>query len=163
MEQQRRQLDEQERQVAQLRARIALLEGGINTSISGLNGNTVDDFSIKVRRDLSFQGPECGRKYLPQLLTAHFPSPELCVSTRQTHQQMGRRCHSIATGTDATDGCRDHERHRWRSERLCSRRNINAGAKLPATCHGRNRLGRRHQLSNCHQLNRGQRSAYEDP
>ena len=58
VEQQRRQLDEQERQVAQLRARIALLEGGVNTSISGLNGNTVDDFSIKVRHDLRMLHPK---------------------------------------------------------------------------------------------------------
>lgn len=49
MEQQRLQLEEQERQVAQLRGRIALLEGGVNPSIGGHNGNTVDDFSIKVR------------------------------------------------------------------------------------------------------------------
>ncbi|KAI0783859.1 hypothetical protein BC629DRAFT_1517743 [Irpex lacteus] len=46
VEEQRGQLQEQERQVALLRARIALLEG---TSDPGLNrkGNSVDDFSIK--------------------------------------------------------------------------------------------------------------------
>ncbi|KAF8905079.1 hypothetical protein CPB84DRAFT_1727449 [Gymnopilus junonius] len=47
VEQQRQQLEEQERQVAQLRARIALLEGVSNPAIGGHNGNTVDDFSIK--------------------------------------------------------------------------------------------------------------------
>ncbi|KAF5327648.1 hypothetical protein D9619_004139 [Psilocybe cf. subviscida] len=47
VEQQRTQLEEQERQVAQLRSRISLLEGGSNTSFGGHNGNTVDDFSIK--------------------------------------------------------------------------------------------------------------------
>jgi len=47
VEQQRLQLEEQERQVAQLRARIALLEGGSNPTIAGPNGNTVDDFSIR--------------------------------------------------------------------------------------------------------------------
>ncbi|KAF8150709.1 hypothetical protein B0H34DRAFT_666158 [Crassisporium funariophilum] len=47
VEQQRKQLEEQERQVAQLRSRIALLEGGSNPSMVGQNGNTVDDFSIK--------------------------------------------------------------------------------------------------------------------
>lgn len=45
-------MEEQERQVAQLRARIALLEGVSNPAIGGHNGNTVDDFSIKVRKDL---------------------------------------------------------------------------------------------------------------
>lgn len=47
VEQQRLQLEEQERQVAQLRARIALLEGGNGLQIQGPGGNTVDDFSIK--------------------------------------------------------------------------------------------------------------------
>ncbi|KAF9562003.1 hypothetical protein CPC08DRAFT_663746 [Agrocybe pediades] len=48
VEQQRHQLEEQERQIAQLRARIALLEGGSNPSmLGGHTGNTVDDFSIK--------------------------------------------------------------------------------------------------------------------
>jgi hypothetical protein len=42
------QLEEQERQVAQLRARIALLEGGSNPLMGNQKGNTVDDFSIKV-------------------------------------------------------------------------------------------------------------------
>ncbi|KAH9481318.1 hypothetical protein JR316_0005840 [Psilocybe cubensis] len=47
VEQQRKQLEEQEAQVAALRARIALLEGGSNPTIGSQNGNTVDDFSIK--------------------------------------------------------------------------------------------------------------------
>ncbi|KAF8071812.1 hypothetical protein FPV67DRAFT_898944 [Lyophyllum atratum] len=47
VEQQRVQLEEQERQVAQLRARIALLEGGPVSQRHGPTGNTVDDFSIK--------------------------------------------------------------------------------------------------------------------
>ncbi|KAK7460380.1 hypothetical protein VKT23_009103 [Stygiomarasmius scandens] len=47
VEQQRLQLEEQERQVAQLRARIALLEGGTTPTKFGKAGNTVDDFSIK--------------------------------------------------------------------------------------------------------------------
>lgn len=47
VEQQRLQLEEQERQVAQLRARIALLEGSSNPTIGAHNGNTIDDFSIK--------------------------------------------------------------------------------------------------------------------
>ncbi|KAJ7592884.1 hypothetical protein C8J56DRAFT_929733 [Mycena floridula] len=47
VEQQRAQLEEQERQVAQLRARIALLEGSSAPERLGKNGNTVDDFSIK--------------------------------------------------------------------------------------------------------------------
>ncbi|KAK0236063.1 hypothetical protein EDD85DRAFT_839187 [Armillaria nabsnona] len=47
VEQQRAQLEEQERQVALLRARIALLEGGSNTDRTGKGGNSVDDFSIK--------------------------------------------------------------------------------------------------------------------
>jgi len=42
------QLEEQERQVAQLRARIALLEGGDGLRVQGPGGTTVDDFSIKV-------------------------------------------------------------------------------------------------------------------
>ncbi|KAK2460953.1 hypothetical protein APHAL10511_007423 [Amanita phalloides] len=47
VEQQRHQLEEQERQVAQLRARIALLEGVPNSQRLSKSGNTVDDFSIK--------------------------------------------------------------------------------------------------------------------
>ncbi|KAF9000658.1 hypothetical protein BDQ17DRAFT_1391205 [Cyathus striatus] len=47
VEQQRVQLEEQERQVAQLRSRIALLEGGSTLGTHGQGGNTVDDFSIK--------------------------------------------------------------------------------------------------------------------
>ncbi|TRM64390.1 hypothetical protein BD626DRAFT_547511 [Schizophyllum amplum] len=49
VEQQRLQLEEQERQVAALRARIALLEGtpSGSTTASSANGNTVDDFSIR--------------------------------------------------------------------------------------------------------------------
>ncbi|KAJ4477341.1 hypothetical protein J3R30DRAFT_3290858 [Lentinula aciculospora] len=46
VEEQRAQLEEQERQVAQLRARIALLEGGPAAVVSR-SGNSVDDFSIK--------------------------------------------------------------------------------------------------------------------
>jgi len=46
VEQQRIQLEEQERQVAQLRERIAVLEGGPLTLRHG-SGNTVDDFSIR--------------------------------------------------------------------------------------------------------------------
>ncbi|TFK40196.1 hypothetical protein BDQ12DRAFT_772149 [Crucibulum laeve] len=46
VEQQRLQLEEQERQVALLRARIALLEGG-SSNQHGQITNTVDDFSIK--------------------------------------------------------------------------------------------------------------------
>ncbi|KAJ7145151.1 hypothetical protein C8R43DRAFT_1088788 [Mycena crocata] len=45
VEEQRVQLEEQEQQVAQLRARIELLEGGSGLQIPG--GNSVDDFSIK--------------------------------------------------------------------------------------------------------------------
>ncbi|KAF7374519.1 Pentafunctional AROM polypeptide [Mycena sanguinolenta] len=45
VEEQRVQLEEQERQVAQLRARIELLEGGSGLQMPG--GNSVDDFSIK--------------------------------------------------------------------------------------------------------------------
>lgn len=56
VEQQRQQLEEQEKQVALLRARIVLLEGGSdvatrNTSKQG--GSSVDDFSIKVNREAS--------------------------------------------------------------------------------------------------------------
>ncbi|KAL1949642.1 hypothetical protein VTO73DRAFT_8523 [Trametes versicolor] len=49
VEEQRVQLQEQEKQVAQLRARIALLEGTNqgHFGASKLNGNSVDDFSIK--------------------------------------------------------------------------------------------------------------------
>ncbi|THU99949.1 hypothetical protein K435DRAFT_828084 [Dendrothele bispora CBS 962.96] len=47
VEQQRQQLEEQERQVAQLRARIALLEGGSAPTKLRKGANTVDDFSIK--------------------------------------------------------------------------------------------------------------------
>ncbi|CDO75189.1 hypothetical protein BN946_scf184866.g30 [Trametes cinnabarina] len=47
VEEQRLQLQEQEKQVALLRARIALLEGTDDFGISKLNGNSVDDFSIK--------------------------------------------------------------------------------------------------------------------
>ncbi|KAF8348923.1 hypothetical protein F5887DRAFT_542079 [Amanita rubescens] len=47
VEQQRLQLEEQERQVAQLRDRIALLEGVPNAQRLSKSGNTVDDFSIK--------------------------------------------------------------------------------------------------------------------
>ncbi|KAI5886022.1 uncharacterized protein SCHCODRAFT_02643075 [Schizophyllum commune H4-8] len=47
VEQQRLQLEEQERQVAALRARIALLEGGPATGPANGTGNTVDDFSIR--------------------------------------------------------------------------------------------------------------------
>lgn len=49
VEEQRLQLEEQERQVAQLRARISLLEGGSGLQIQGPGGNTIDDFSIKVQ------------------------------------------------------------------------------------------------------------------
>ncbi|KAJ7649986.1 hypothetical protein FB45DRAFT_732143 [Roridomyces roridus] len=45
VEEQRKQLDAQEDQVAQLRARIELLEGGPGLPTPG--GNSVDDFSIK--------------------------------------------------------------------------------------------------------------------
>ena len=51
------QLEEQERQVAQLRERITLLEGGSNTQRSGRGGNTVDDFSIKVSRIVDLGSP----------------------------------------------------------------------------------------------------------
>ncbi|KAF8623603.1 hypothetical protein AX17_007306 [Amanita inopinata Kibby_2008] len=47
VEQQRHQLEEQERQVAQLRARIALLEGVPDSQRLSKSGNSVDDFSIK--------------------------------------------------------------------------------------------------------------------
>lgn len=47
VEQQRLQLEEQERQVAQLRARVALLEGGDGLQVQGPGGTTIDDFSIK--------------------------------------------------------------------------------------------------------------------
>ncbi|KIK55160.1 hypothetical protein GYMLUDRAFT_884510 [Collybiopsis luxurians FD-317 M1] len=49
VEEQRAQLEEQERQVAQLRARIALLEGGTPgaAGAAARTGNSVDDFSIK--------------------------------------------------------------------------------------------------------------------
>ncbi|KAG6857379.1 hypothetical protein H0H87_004741 [Tephrocybe sp. NHM501043] len=47
VEQQRAQLEEQERQVALLRQRIAVLEGGPVSQQHGPSGNTVDDFSIK--------------------------------------------------------------------------------------------------------------------
>ncbi|KAI0775080.1 hypothetical protein BD413DRAFT_689575 [Trametes elegans] len=49
VEEQRIQLQEQEKQVAQLRARIALLEGTNQSQfgVSKINGNSVDDFSIK--------------------------------------------------------------------------------------------------------------------
>ena len=47
------QLEEQERQVAQLRARIALLEGGDGLRVQGPGETTVDDFSIKVCFSLS--------------------------------------------------------------------------------------------------------------
>jgi hypothetical protein len=47
------QLEEQEKQVALLRARIALLEGGEQVQQS-LGGNSVDDFSIKVKRCSSY-------------------------------------------------------------------------------------------------------------
>ena len=52
VEEQRIQLQEQEKQVALLRARIALLEGTNQNShlgVSKLGGNSVDDFAIKVR------------------------------------------------------------------------------------------------------------------
>ncbi|KAJ6561992.1 hypothetical protein B0H19DRAFT_1210041 [Mycena capillaripes] len=45
VEEQRMQMEEQEQQVAQLRARIELLEGGSGLQMPG--GNSVDDFSIK--------------------------------------------------------------------------------------------------------------------
>ncbi|KAJ7826321.1 hypothetical protein B0H13DRAFT_2241130 [Mycena leptocephala] len=45
VEEQRMQLEEQEQQVAQLRVRIELLEGGPGLQMPG--GNSVDDFSIK--------------------------------------------------------------------------------------------------------------------
>ncbi|KAG6900820.1 hypothetical protein C0993_000139 [Termitomyces sp. T159_Od127] len=47
VEQQRKQLEEQERQVAQLRERIAILEGGPVQERHGPSGNSIDDFSIK--------------------------------------------------------------------------------------------------------------------
>jgi len=47
VEEQRVQLEEQEVQVAQLRARIELLEGGSQRHHVGKGGNSVDDFSIK--------------------------------------------------------------------------------------------------------------------
>ncbi|KAG6865796.1 hypothetical protein C0991_011788 [Blastosporella zonata] len=47
VEQQRVQLEEQERQVALLRQRIAVLEGGTVSQRHGPSGNTVDDFSIR--------------------------------------------------------------------------------------------------------------------
>lgn len=47
VEQQRQQLEEQEKVVAQLKGRISLLEGSAATTIKGHNGNSIDDFSIK--------------------------------------------------------------------------------------------------------------------
>ncbi|KAG6862473.1 hypothetical protein C0995_000019 [Termitomyces sp. Mi166 len=47
VEQQRTQLQEQERQVALLRERIAILEGGPVQQRHGPSGNSIDDFSIK--------------------------------------------------------------------------------------------------------------------
>jgi hypothetical protein len=52
VERQRQQLEEQERQVALLRQRIAVLEGGDDQGMAKTNqrqgGSSVDDFSIKV-------------------------------------------------------------------------------------------------------------------
>ncbi|KAJ2929363.1 hypothetical protein H1R20_g7717, partial [Candolleomyces eurysporus] len=47
VEQQRQQLEEQEKVVAQLKGRISLLEGSSGSMIRGHNGNSIDDFSIK--------------------------------------------------------------------------------------------------------------------
>ncbi|KAF5342245.1 hypothetical protein D9611_001664 [Ephemerocybe angulata] len=47
VEQQRQQLEEQEKVVAQLKGRIALLEGSSGSIVKGHNGNSIDDFSIK--------------------------------------------------------------------------------------------------------------------
>lgn len=59
VESQRRQLEEQERQVAALKARVALLEGddghGSSHANSNQGGSSVDDFSIRVRLSSSFQ------------------------------------------------------------------------------------------------------------
>lgn len=76
VEKQRHQLEEQERQVAILRHRISVLEGGDNQGMTRSNqragGQSVDDFSIKVRlyvvsdrlARLNFSAsrddPECG-------------------------------------------------------------------------------------------------------
>ena len=56
------QLEEQERQVAQLRARIALLEGGDGLRVQGPGETTVDDFSIKVCFSLSLDRPHHQRR-----------------------------------------------------------------------------------------------------
>ncbi|TFK27775.1 hypothetical protein FA15DRAFT_585622 [Coprinopsis marcescibilis] len=47
VEQQRHQLEDQERVVAQLKTRIALLEGSTGATVRGPGGNTIDDFSIR--------------------------------------------------------------------------------------------------------------------
>lgn len=79
MEQQRAQLEEQERQVAQLRGRIALLEGGVNPSIGGPNGNTIDDFSIKVRSPPVLQWLTLPGELI---IVSVLVYAELCISAR---------------------------------------------------------------------------------
>lgn len=87
VEQQRKQMEEQERQVALLRARIAALEGGGNAAPgqkpAGFNksGSTIDDFTIKVRYILSPPSPA----------VSHPRDAECCLETRAFDQPMGGR------------------------------------------------------------------------
>jgi len=75
VEQQRQQLEEQERQVAQLRERIALLEGVPNSQRLSKSGNTVDDFSI---RNAASQLDKLINRWASELVqTSEIPHSEL--------------------------------------------------------------------------------------
>ncbi len=83
MEEQRGQLQEQEKQVALLRARIALLEGTNDPKIAkpGVSADSVDDFSIRVSPSERYRVSET--MFTPQLV-------ELCFTAREADQRMGR-------------------------------------------------------------------------
>lgn len=107
VESQRQQLEEQERQVAQLRQRISVLEGGDDQGAwqrlgQRAGGSSVDDFSIKVC------AASCVR--VRELTVVH---EERGFTTGETDQSMGRRCHSISARSSGRDTRCRLCRHPW--------------------------------------------------
>lgn len=66
--------------MAGLKGRISLLEGSAASTIRGHNGNSIDDFSIKVSFPLS--------SLILRYSSTRFVI-ERCLSARQAHQPVG--------------------------------------------------------------------------
>ncbi|KAF5391656.1 hypothetical protein D9757_002485 [Collybiopsis confluens] len=79
VEEQRSQLEEQEKQVAMLRARIALLEGS-HSGGGGHTGNSVDDFSIK---NEASKLEKMINRWASEVVKSQVPLVELCNAILQ--------------------------------------------------------------------------------